>query len=150
MTMHSGCCALYLSCLGLPTASGSPGVSGPEPPLGSASTGPEICVSDSSELVDSHEGGEQHHVDTNTSNGLGVDLPGLLETPGHVPVNTTPFVEHFPSILAGAPISDMGQSVLGLQGRLHTENIWFPFQSKHDWEFVQWSKKPRARLNCSH
>ncbi|KAN0134253.1 hypothetical protein V8E53_008025 [Lactarius tabidus] len=34
----------------------------------------------------------------------------------------------------------MGQSVLGLQGGLHAENIWFPFQSKHDWEFAQWSK----------
>jgi hypothetical protein len=45
MTMRSGCRALYLSCLGLPTASGSPGVSGPEPPLGLASTGPEIHVS---------------------------------------------------------------------------------------------------------
>jgi hypothetical protein len=79
-------------------------------------------------------------VDTNTSNGLGADLPGLSETPDHVPVNMTPFVEHFPSILAGAPISNMGQSVPGLQGGLHAENIWFPFQSKRDWEFAQWSK----------
>ncbi|KAN0135781.1 hypothetical protein V8E53_006421 [Lactarius tabidus] len=34
----------------------------------------------------------------------------------------------------------MGQSVPGLQGGLHAENIWFPFQSKRDWEFAQWSK----------
>ena len=44
MTTRSGCRALYLSTLGLSTSS-SPGISGPEPPLGSASTGPEICVS---------------------------------------------------------------------------------------------------------
>ena len=44
MTTCSGCCALYLSTLGLSTVSSSLGISGPEPPLGSASTGPDICV----------------------------------------------------------------------------------------------------------
>jgi len=79
-------------------------------------------------------------MDTDTSNGLGTDLPGLSEPPDHIPMGMTPFVEHFLSTLAGAPISNMSQSVLGLQDGLHTENIWYPFQSKRNWEFVQWSK----------
>ena len=79
-------------------------------------------------------------MDTDASNGLGADIRGRSEPPDHVPMCTTPFVEHFPSTSAGAPISNMSQSVLGLQDRLHTENIWYPFQLKRDWEFAQWSK----------
>ena len=79
-------------------------------------------------------------MDTDASNGLGAGLRGRSEPPDHVPVCTTPFVEHFPSTSAGAPISNMTQSVPGLQDGLHAENIWYPFQSKRDWEFAQWSK----------
>ncbi|KAH9010200.1 hypothetical protein EDB83DRAFT_2322512 [Lactarius deliciosus] len=53
------------------------------------------------------------------------------------------FVEHFPSEVAGAPISEMGRNTPGYQALrddLGPGNIWYPFQSQCDWDFARWAK----------
>ena len=81
-------------------------------------------------------------MDIDASDFLGTDLPehSGARYQDHVPTDRTPFIEQFPSALAGASIANMGQSVPGFQDGLCMENIWFPFQSKRDWEFAQWVK----------
>lgn len=79
------------------------------------------------------------------------DLPTLTEAPDQDQLEDqdqthpdgVPFVERFPSGLAGAPISNAGQSMPGfqsLQDGLGAENVWAPFQSQRDWVFAQWAK----------
>ena len=71
------------------------------------------------------------------------DVPVLTETPdwSHPCEDRTPFIEQFPSGLAGAPISDITQSVPGFpQDALSTENLWSPFRTQRDWDFAQWAK----------
>lgn len=66
-----------------------------------------------------------------------------METSGqsHSDEDGRPFIELFPSRLAGVPISDMGQSVPGFpQDALGTENCWYLFQTQHDWDFAQGAK----------
>ncbi|KAI9461724.1 hypothetical protein BJY52DRAFT_1425670 [Lactarius psammicola] len=61
----------------------------------------------------------------------------------HAHQDNTPFIERFPSGLAGAPISNMGQTTPGFQAPqdyLSTENIWSPFRSQRDWDFALWAK----------
>ena len=73
----------------------------------------------------------------------GADLHAPTETPdqSHLGEDGTPFVERFPSGLAGAPISNAGQFMPGLpQNGLSTDNIWSPFQTQCDWDFAQWAK----------
>ena len=77
--------------------------------------------------------------------GPSADFPAPTETPDQddTPRDGTPFVERFPSGLAGAPISNVGQSVPGFQAPqdgLGAENIWSPFRSQCDWDFAQWAK----------
>ena len=67
------------------------------------------------------------------------------ETPdqGYPPQDGVPFIERFQFGAAGAPISDLGQTVQVYQARrdnLGLENIWYPFQSQRDWDFAQWAK----------
>jgi hypothetical protein len=71
------------------------------------------------------------------------DVP--VEMPGQRPgKDATPFIERFPLRLAGAPISDVTQSMTGHQtphdDGLDAHNIWSPFQTRRDWEFAQWAK----------
>ncbi len=71
--------------------------------------------------------------------------PVLTETPDqdHAHQDGVPFIKRFPSGLAGAPISNVGQSAPGFrapQEHLGTENIWSPFQSQRDWDFARWAK----------
>jgi hypothetical protein len=93
---------------------------------------------------DSHEDSEWRHVDTNAVNSLhGADLHAPTETPdqSHPGEDGTPFVEQYPSGLAGAPISNAGQSMPGFpQNGLSADNIWSPFQTQRDWDFAQWAK----------
>jgi hypothetical protein len=84
-------------------------------------------------------GTEQSRMETDTANDA--EIPGSTDTPDHhAHLAGTPFVERFPSGVAGAPIPDMGQGFQLPLDVLGTENIWFPFQSRRDWEFAQWAK----------
>jgi hypothetical protein len=92
---------------------------------------------------DSNEGGKLDHMDTDGVNGA--DFPAPMEAldHSHPSEDRTPFIKWFPFGLAGAPISDARQSMLGLQtppDGLDTQNIWHPFQTQRDWEFAQWAK----------
>ncbi|KAI9431986.1 hypothetical protein H4582DRAFT_1821876 [Lactarius indigo] len=78
-------------------------------------------------------------MDTDPTNGV----PGtvLTETPDQNHQDGIPIVERFPLGLAGAPISDVGQSTAGGQAPYSsTEGIWSPFRSQRDWDFAQWAK----------
>ncbi len=71
------------------------------------------------------------------------NMPVCAETPDHTQQDRVPFIKLFPSGVAGAPISNVGQSVPGyqaLQDDLGPDNIWYPFQSQHDWDFTRWAK----------
>jgi hypothetical protein len=83
-------------------------------------------------------------MDTDAVDNLNVPAD-LTEAPDqdHTHPDGVPFVERFPSGLAGAPISNVGQSLPGfqsLQDGLGAENVWAPFQSQRDWVFAQWAK----------
>ncbi len=70
-------------------------------------------------------------------------VPLCAETPDRAQQDGAPFVEDFPLGSAGAPISDMSQSMPGyqaLQDDLGLDNIWYPFQSQCDWDFARWTK----------
>jgi hypothetical protein len=63
--------------------------------------------------------------------------------PDHAQRDGAPFIEPFPSGAAGAPISNVGQSMPRYQALwdgLGPDNIWYPFQSQRDWDFAQWAK----------
>ncbi|KAI9451738.1 hypothetical protein BJY52DRAFT_1154329 [Lactarius psammicola] len=69
--------------------------------------------------------------------------PIRTATPDHAQQDGAPFIEHFPLGSAGAPISDVGQSVPGyqaLQDNVGSDNIWYPFRSQCDWDFARWAK----------
>jgi hypothetical protein len=86
-------------------------------------------------------------VDTDTADSIpGTNLHPSLETQDQDYASQdrapqgAPFIEHFHMGTAGAPISDLCQSVPGyeaLRNRLGQENIWYPFQSQHDWEWAK-------------
>ncbi|KAH9015128.1 hypothetical protein EDB83DRAFT_2232775 [Lactarius deliciosus] len=77
-------------------------------------------------------------------------VPLQTETPDHPQQSRdrpqqdgAPFVERFPSEVAGAPISEMGRNTPGYQALrddLGPGNIWYPFQSQCDWDFARWAK----------
>jgi hypothetical protein len=83
---------------------------------------------------------------TDIANGTAGTSPNLRpETPdqGYAPQDGAPFIERFQFGAAGAPISDLGQSVRVYQARqdnLGPENIWYPFRSQRDWDFARWAK----------
>ena len=82
---------------------------------------------------------DQHLNDRESNAGMAIhaEAPNCAEQGG------MPFVEHFPSAVAGAPIPNMGQSVPGYQAlhdNLGQGRIWYPFQSQRDWEFARWAK----------
>jgi hypothetical protein len=57
----------------------------------------------------------------------------------HAQQESVPFIERFPSRVAGTPIPNMAQSVPGYQAlrdNLGPDHIWYPFQSQRDWEFA--------------
>jgi hypothetical protein len=67
------------------------------------------------------------------------------ETPDqdYAPQDGAPFIKRFQFGAAGAPISDLGNTVpayQALQDSLGPENIWYPFQSQRDWDFAGWAK----------
>ncbi|KAH9021347.1 hypothetical protein EDB85DRAFT_1895731 [Lactarius pseudohatsudake] len=72
-------------------------------------------------------------------------VPGaaLTETPDQNDTHQDgTIVEWFPLGLAGAPISDVSQSVAGTQAPYPgTESIWSPFWSQRNWDFARWAKK---------
>lgn len=73
----------------------------------------------------------------------GADLHAPTEMPdqSHPGEDGTPFIERFPSVLAGAPILNAEQSMPGFpQNGLGTDNIWSLFQTQRDWDFAQWAK----------
>ena len=77
--------------------------------------------------------------------GVGTDFPALTENSDQNQPHQSgaPFIEWFPSRLAGAPISNVDQGVPGsqvLQDGLGAMNIWSPFLSQQDWDFALWAK----------
>ena len=66
-----------------------------------------------------------------------------MPAPSRAQQEGAPFVEHFPSRVAGTPIPNMVPSVPGYQAlrdNLGPDHIWYPFQSQRDWEFARWAK----------
>jgi hypothetical protein len=94
--------------------------------------------------LDRNEDGEWRHVGTDAVDSLhGADLRAPTEMPDQsLPgEDVTAFIERFPLALAGAPISNVEQTMPGFpQNRLSTYNIWSLFQSQCDWDFAQWAK----------
>ncbi|KAH9173093.1 hypothetical protein EDB89DRAFT_1905591 [Lactarius sanguifluus] len=140
MTTRGVCRALYHSLLDRSATYNPPGVSGPENSDPSGGSGPRIGDSNGNEFnrpIDSHEDAEPHHIDTDPADsGPGAALTETLDE-NHAHQDGTPIVERFPLGLAGAPISDVGQSTAGGQAPyLGTEGIWSPFRSQRDWDFA--------------
>jgi hypothetical protein len=83
-------------------------------------------------------------VDPNTNDGeFNAGMAMHAEAPNRAQQGSMPFVERFPSGMAGNPISNMGQSVPGYQAlrdNLGQGHIWYPFRSQRDWEFARWAK----------
>ncbi|KAF8260128.1 hypothetical protein EI94DRAFT_1812093 [Lactarius quietus] len=82
-------------------------------------------------------------MDANAVDGEHVGGSVPTETPDQTRSgkDKTPFIELFPSRLAGAPIFDLRHDTQDqLQNGLNADNIWAPFQSQCDWEFAQWVK----------
>ncbi|KAN0136431.1 hypothetical protein V8E53_005799 [Lactarius tabidus] len=66
-------------------------------------------------------------------------VPEEPPTCGEAQQDRVLFIECFPMGAADVPIPNMGQEVLGFQvlhDNLGPDNIWHPFQSKHDWDFA--------------
>ncbi|KAH9008739.1 hypothetical protein EDB85DRAFT_2163908 [Lactarius pseudohatsudake] len=143
MTTRATCRAIYDSCLDHSSAHDPPGVSGPEDGVPNRS--------EFNEQFDQHGDGELDHMNVDTDDRApDTSVPVHTETPDHPQQardhpqqDGAPFIERFPSEVAGAPISEMGQNTPGYQALrddLGPGNIWYPFQSQCDWDFARWAK----------
>jgi hypothetical protein len=162
LTTRSCCRAHYLHHLNNSTVYVPQGVSGPDNVNPSGGDGPEIgdpskytfWLDHASKLTlledvkfdhraDGNAGGELNHMDVDSVNGADFPAPTETQDHSHPGEDRTPFIKRFPLGLAGAPISDARQRMLGLQtlqDGLDTQNIWHPFRTQRDWEFAQWAK----------
>jgi hypothetical protein len=82
-------------------------------------------------------------MDVDSVNGADFPAPTETQDHSHPGEDRTPFIKRFPLGLAGAPISDARQRMLGLQtpqDGLDMQNIWHPFRTQRNWEFAQRAK----------
>jgi hypothetical protein len=79
-------------------------------------------------------------------------VPEEPPTCGEAQQDRVLFIECFPMGAADVPIPNMGQEVLGFQvlhDNLGPDNIWHPFQSKHDWTLLD-GQKTGTIFDCSN
>jgi len=106
---------------------------------------PTDMDADTSAPFETPDQGQSHHMDADPID-IDANTPTRFRTWDqgcqHAHQDRMPFIERFPSPLAGAPISNMGHGTPDFQTHPNglDDNIWSPFQSQRDWDFAQWAK----------